>query len=397
MCGNGNLAAIHMTYKALLIGRYIDLMRPMPKLLGRAGFEVDVITTAQGYNTLKPVRQVWVATDAAQLLTLAAARSCEPYDLIVIGDDEVLLQIVGSHLSDDIKLRLLPVCSVENFRHIGSKVRLSQLLQAASIPTPAFTVVNNVDALKSTLLQTLYPVMLKNDVSAGGAGVFPYATGDNLQEVLSKPLVYPLLVQQRIEGDLLDLSGFYQHGALIHFSYSSMTQFVGTGLGPSSVRHYAQLATVPAEVFELLRKLGQVLGAHGFVNTTCLRDRESGQHFLIEADMRANTWVDYARYLGDDPAIAIRQYFDSGRTLTNPQPFRVDYPKQLVVPYVYRLTAKEILTNRYRVWDFCRDVGKRELVIERIFKPLVCEHIKPWISSAHWEQLQRVIAKIMQV
>ncbi len=386
-----------MAYKALLIGHYAGLMRALPKLFGRAGFEVDVLTTAQDHSMLKPVRQVWLAADAADLLAMAAVRSSDPYDLIVIADDEVLLQIVASDLSDDIKLKLLPVCSAENFKHIGSKVMLSQLLQAEGISTPAFSVAADVGALKSILLQTPYQVMLKNDVSAGGAGVFPYAPGDNLEEVLGKPLVFPLLVQQRIEGDLLDLSGFYQHGALIHFSYSSMTQFVGTALGPSSVRHYAQLATVPAEVFELLRKQGQVLGAHGFVNTTCLRDRESGQHFLIEADMRANTWVDYARYLGDDPAIAIRQYFDSGRTLTNPQPFRVAYPKQLVVPYVYRLTAKEILTNRYRVWGFCRDVGKRELVIKRIFKPLVCEYIKPWISPARWEQLQRVIAKTMQV
>lgn len=373
-----------LIYRALLIGYHFSLMRALPKLLNRSGFEVDVITTDTRCSGLKPVRQVFYAANSEILLSKATELSLTQFDLVVIGDDEVLLDLVRSDLTYETKLKLLPVCAVENFSHLGTKIGLSNLLKKAGILTPKFMVAYDVDQLVSLLRQTPYSVMLKNDVSAGGAGVFSYLPGDDVQAVLKQPLVFPLLIQQRIDGDVIDMSAFYQRGKLVHFGYAVMNSFANNEFGPSVVRTYSQLSAVPISVFEQLRVLGKVLGANGFVNITCLRDKNDNKHFIIEADMRPNVWVDYARYIGHDPAHAIHKYFDSGIILSNLQAYRVGYPQTLKIPHVYRLTALEILTNYQQVWRFCRDLGTADMLI-RVVQLFMSQYVKPVIGDTAWK------------
>ncbi|OZB49181.1 MAG: hypothetical protein B7X60_02075 [Polynucleobacter sp. 39-45-136] len=374
--------------QALLIGHHFSLMRALPKLLNRAGFEVDVITTDVRCAELRSVRRIQYATDSAGLISIAANFSCTPFDLFIVCDDEVLLELVRSNLSDELKIKLLPICAVDNLSHLGTKIAFSNLLKSSGILTPKFTVANNADELTSTLRKIPYPVLLKNDISAGGAGVFAYFQGDDIAELLRQPLSFPLLIQRRIDGDAIDLSAFYQNGELIHFSYAVMNTFANNQFGPSIIRTYSQLSTVPSEVFEQLRKLGRALGAHGFANITSLRDYGSGKHFLVEADMRPNVWVDYARYLGNDPAQAIRKFFDSGSILGDKQFSQASYPKQLKIPYIYRLTALEILTNRHNVWRFCREFSTTEIV-GRVIRLLISQHVKSKFSERNWQYIKR--------
>jgi len=77
-----------------------------------------------------------------------------------------------------------------------------------------------------------------------------------------KALTYPLLVQQFIHGNLLDLTGFFQNGDLVHFSYSRAIDVISNAFGSSSVSRYRQLATAPAQLFDIMRHFGQTSGAH---------------------------------------------------------------------------------------------------------------------------------------
>jgi|GEM_PF-841579 len=415
--------------EALLVGHNLSLMLLIPQLLSRAGFVVDVVSTAKGARRLQPIRQLYTAFDDKELLAIAADLSSQDYDLVVIGDDHALREIVQSDLSNEIKLKLLPVCSVENFKHIGTKIGLSQVFEEMGVCTPAFQVANNTHELQSMLDRTTYPLILKIDFSGGGAGICTYSpkavsTSPNalasnsdtksvnyalnndllnsnpLNAYTRKALTYPLLVQKFIHGDLLDLSGFFQNGNLVHFSYSRVVDVISNAFGLSSVRRYQQLATVPAQLFDLMRHFGQTLGAHGFVCVSCLHEpgeqADRDKYYFVEADMRPTTWADYARYFGDDPAIAINRYFEHGHTLSYPQPLPTDYPAEQLIPFVYRLNVFEVLTNRYHVWSYCEGFSKIDILrylagnSVRRFKQCACQHIKPRISPANWERMRLV-------
>lgn len=349
------------TLDALIIGHNPNLLRVLPRLLARAGFEVDVITTAARFKPQVPARSVTVARDANELITHAAIQIKRDYDLVVVGDDRTLSNIVQSDLPDDIKLQLLPVCGIENFAHIASKIGLSQLLVQNGIATPEFWTVSDRDALVSLLESTPHTVMVKIDMSSGGAGVFKFEPGDDIAAMLHKPMTFPVLIQRYIEGDLIDLSGFYQNGTLIHFGHSLLNKVVSNPFGVSSVRTYTQLSHVKESVFADMHKLGKALGAHGFVNIACLRSAEDGRYYFIEADMRPTVWVEYSSYIGSDPACAIRNYFNLSTELTFPQALHTNYPQHLTIPYALRLTAIELMTNRYQVWRYCGGFSKQDI------------------------------------
>ncbi|WP_306481079.1 hypothetical protein [Limnobacter sp.] len=379
---------------ALIIGHNANLLRALPRLLARAGFQVDAITTSTQFKPAVPVRNLKVVCDKNELLAQAAVQVTRGYDLVVIGDDRALRDIVQSDLSDDIKLKLLPVCGTENFAHIGTKIGLSQLLVENGITTPDFWIVSDHDALVSFLELTPHTVMIKIDMSGGGAGVFKFEPGNNIDVLLQNQITFPVLVQRYIEGDLIDLSGVYQNGTLVHFSYSSLEEVLSNPFGVSSVRTYTQLGCVKESVFNDLRKLGRALGAHGFVNIACLRSAEDGNYYFVEADMRPTVWVEYSSYLGDDPARAIQDYFDVATELSFPQPLKKNYPLHMTIPYALRLSAIEVMTNRHQVWRFCEAFSKRDMIrhfgsgLMQSVKRTLAAYIKPRVSVRTWQRLR---------
>lgn len=387
-------------YHALLIGQNERLMQGVPGLLARAGFTVDVLTCTVRFES-PHVRHLTKVASPDLVVPTALTFDVNAYDLVVIGDDSTLREILDANVSDAVKLRLLPVREVKNFTHIGRKVGLSDVLSNAGVPTPSYRVLRDGSDFDNWTVDLNEPALLKIDQSGGGGGVFLLdprrpdfaAYVDSLKQ---KPLVYPLLAQQLIEGDLLDLSSFYQNGELICTSHSITEAVVNNPFGPSSVRTYNQLSTVPGHVFDILRDLGLALGAHGFVNIACMRESRTGKYYIIEADMRPTVWVDFARYIGDDHALPIARYFNEGSDLGTPYTFNPDFPEQRRIPYVFRLTPWEILTNTHKVWSFCDAYPRRQLIryfgecLSNTIARAMATHVKPRVRSSHWQAMRRV-------
>lgn len=385
-------------YQALLIGHGEGLMQGVPGLLDRAGFAVDVLTSSLRFTT-RHARRLRKVHSPELLVPTALTLDLDSYDLVVVADDPTLREIMTAKVPDAHKLRLLPVCDVEGFGHVGSKVGLSHVLKDAGISTPGFSVIHDETQLDTMVASLSEPVMLKIDQSGGGSGVFLIGPGEPdvkavVEDLKRRSQVFPLLAQQHIEGDLLDLSSFYQFGELVCTSYSVVDAVVSNAYGPSSVRTYSQLSIVPDEVFQLLRDLGRALSAHGFVNIACIREVTTGKLYIIEADMRPTVWVDYARYLGDDHAVAIRRYFDGGKALLTPFPTNLQYPQRRRIPYVFRLTPWEVITNAHHVWRFCDMYPRRQIVrycigcsVSRLVSGAVT-YLKPRLKPSQWEVLR---------
>lgn len=338
--------------EALLIGgTWLDVMLTALGLLTRAGFAVDVISTSAFLKRNRSMRDYFLVKKNDLLVKTALDKIKKNYTVIVVGDDPALDVISNSDLPDEEKLKLLPVLSSKNLDHIYSKIGLSRVLDKNGIRTPDYLIARDEQELRNSARLLGYPIFIKINSSSGGIGVFECFNDGDLENSLDKLHTYPVLMQKKIYGHEVSMEAFYQKGKLIHFSYSTMEKSKYK-FGPTSLRKYVQLAYLEKKVFDELSLIGKVLGADGFVNMSSIRSDDDKELYFIEADMRPNVWVDHSRYFGDDMARIINRYFSTGETIQYPHPLNPKYPEKIVISHYLRLSLKDLVLNRHKVWKF---------------------------------------------
>ena len=312
--------------EALLIGGYWpEVMAVTFGVLTRAGFTVDVISNNAAFKRTSKMRDYVLAKKRDLLVRTAAEKIKKEYSLIVVGDDATLGVILNSDLSQEQKLRLLPVLSEKNFDHIFSKIGLSLALKESGISTPAYRIARNGGELDTAAQSLGYPILVKLDSSAGGMGIFECLDEADVEDLRKTLKPYPVLVQRKVKGVEVGLEAFYRHGELVHFAYS-IPKKSKYRFGPTSVRSYQQIASLEPQVSAELRLIGKALGSHGFTSIGCLHSEQDNKRYYFEADMRPNLWIDQPRYLGEDWARIIHRHFADGKAARQPRSFDFQYP-----------------------------------------------------------------------
>jgi len=381
--------------QALLVGENVELMIAVPTLLSRAGFAVDVITNSYIFKKHPAIRNFVFVANSDDIASVASEKIKNKYSLIVIGDDNSLQKILNSDLSAEEKIELLPIQTKKNLDHIYSKIGLSRVFQEFGINTPEFCVVKDESELKKSVETLGYPVIVKVDSSGGGFGVFECSSNGDIEVLLNKLQTYPVLVQKKIQGIELDLSGFYQDSKLIHFSCSKIERVNGK-FGASALRTYVQIAHFQKEIFDELCLLGMALGANGFVNVACIQSDHDQKRYYIEADMRPNAWIDFSKYFGDDPAVQINKFFSTSHTLQHPYPINLAYPDKILLPYFSRIKLWELVINRYSVWKYFPNRDHHAIILYLIIRKIktrVIKVFKPLMSEKYWIRLKYVYQK----
>jgi hypothetical protein len=364
--------------QALLIGRNHNLAWALPSLLARAAFHVDVITSSSAMRWSRFVRDCDVIPSSCSLLSAISQRMQKRYDWVIPTEDGVLQEIVNSSLSIEEKLKILPVRRKENFAHLYSNIGLSQTLAAHGISTPPFFVACNLGEALLGAHRLGYPVLIKRSASCGGAGVFEYKTVSDLRKIPRDLLEQPFLVQKKIAGIEIDLSAIYLEEDLVHFNYARPEKVCCHQFGPSFLRTYQSLSRAEEPLFRELEQIGKALGAHGFTNIGCIESFE-GRRFYFEVDMRPNVWVDFPRFLGEDPSFRIRKWFSQKEKLSYPVLAAPHFPQQIAMPYFLRLRRWELFFNRYRVWRFIPKEDKKLILRLILYKLFPFGRINSWL------------------
>lgn len=338
--------------RALIVGQEIELIMSLPSLLVRSGFEVDCLSNNHLLKKNKYLKNYHAVSSMKEMIEVLHYKDLSPYDFIILTNDEMICDVAQSSMSIERKLKLLPVCSEKNFSHLFSKIGLSEILTAENITTPQFFVAQNFWDLKDKAERLGYPCMVKLNSSNGGRGVFECQSLADFDEIKEKITVYPVLLQQKIIGRELDLSAIYQAGELIHFSYSVIEKVIFNKFGPSSLRNYYQLGNFDEKLFSEMKALGKALGADGFTTISCIHSFADNKRYFIEADMRPNAWVEFPRFIGDDPAQYLRNWFSKKEGMSFSNALNANYPLIRQMPYFLRIKNFEVLTNRYQVWSF---------------------------------------------
>ncbi|MES2677502.1 MAG: hypothetical protein V4612_04220 [Pseudomonadota bacterium] len=341
-----------MKQNALIIGESLELACALPSMLFRSGFNVEMITINPIFKKSKFITDCEIISDRNLFAKQAGQRNLENYDLIVVTEDTTLKHILESDLTTQQKLKIIPVQKEENLQHIYSKIALSKILSTANVNTPAFEIANCFEEAINYANKLGYPVMIKIDASGGGSGVFECQNDNDFAALKKEIFKQPLLIQKKIIGTELGLPAFYRDGKLVHFSYAKIEKVINNKFGPSSLRNYQQLGTLDEQIFAEMSQLGAAIGANGFVNISCLQSGYDNKRYFIEADMRPDSWVEFTKFIGEDPAQRIAAWFKNQQTLHHPHSINPQYPTKLLLPYFLRMSLLEILFNRYLVWKF---------------------------------------------
>ncbi len=373
--------------EALLIGKNQELTLAPMRLLKRAGVGIDLISIGFKYhdpNILQKNIEIESIDQLTRLLPIEL--DILSYNLIVVGDDPTLQEIQRSDLPKEVIGKMLPVRGDGKSTHIYSKTALSKLLDAQGIATPPYKIVTSENELLACAQLIGFPLLAKIDSSGGGAGIYEcHSESDVLSH--KEKYTYPLLLQKLIDGYELDLSSFYQNGQLVHFSYSIPKKSISK-YGPSCLREYVQLSNIDRAVYAELQSLGIALGAHGFVNVAAICSHLDGKRYYFEADMRPIAWADYGKFIGNDAAVALREYFTNKITLSFPRAPNPNYPASLLIPHFKRISFFELLTNRFNCWDYLPEKQSLfKVVSTRILHKSAkfsVNYLKPWIPKNVW-------------
>ncbi len=369
--------------QALLVGDP-NLIWPIPQVVAAAGFEVDVVTVAgTRVHRSRRVRRTTVAGTLAEGLALAGQQSeVRTYDWIIIGDDASLRLVrTDPRLTPETRLRLAPVTDATHLSHLASKVVLTQRLAELPVSSPRFRLAKSAPEAAAAAEELGGTALLKPDFGSGGAGIIfaehPTEAAVGWHLIASRetpdgpglPGGEPgVLLQEYVNGCSVDVSGIFWNGALIHYTYArSMASH--NRFGATSVRHYYPTSDVSPAIVEELGVIGTGLGLHGFANISCIESLEGDVRHYFEVDVRPNLWAAFGAEFGDDPVRRLQAWFDEGRVTlpaSSPESRSVSAatsdsgtdrasptPRDRQVAIFKRLSRKELLLNRHRVW---RDV-----------------------------------------
>ena len=361
--------------KALLIGYSVPEI--LSQTLKKANFEIDLIII-ESKNYKQSLRNKFNSFNSVntlkELLNTLSVNFI--YDLVVLLDDRTVADVSKLDLLDNIKIKFLPIASIDKILYLSSKIGLSNILKKNEFNTPSFEVVQNESELESCANKVTYPLMVKMDFSSGGQGVYKC---NSYEEILSykEKYSYPLLIQKYILGDVIDLSGFYQKEQLIHFTYSRVEKSYPNKYGPSYLRTYYQLSCVESTVLKELINLGKIISANGFTNVTAIYSKSENKRYYIEADMRPNVWFDFGKFMGNDLTFALRNYFTNRQILTEFASLKTSLPKFKTIPYYERMKFFQVFINKFQCWDYIR---ANDIELVRYLISLIAQKVRSLTS-----------------
>lgn len=288
-----------------------DISAEIPYLFTKAGCTVEVFCTADSWLLKGSYTTVWHKTEAkdpkSYAKELVGLLSTHSFDWIVLTNDYAL-RAINDHVTDDeLALRILPISNAKNRPLIGSKAALSTLSALHHISTPPFVVYTSDTDIEQAVDTVGLPLLLKIDRSGGGRGLF-FCTDKQMVykaiSTLTKEELHNLVLQKYIVGTNVAVEALYRKGELLAYSHATIHKNAIDEFGVSISRIYS-----PApEMRALLREIGKVLSFDGFCSYTFMREKNTGTHFLVEADLRTHAWFMLSQNAGVDFSKAIRTY-----------------------------------------------------------------------------------------
>jgi hypothetical protein len=300
-------------YKVLLvsIASFFDSTGEIPFMFKRAGCQVDVFCDPDSWLLTSSFYDNWIETAydserfTEQLITLVQ-QDKDRYDWIVLLEDETVKLMNEAITSEWLFTKILPITKIEDREILSSKMGLSDTCRKYDIVTPRFINYNEDEEpnLEQISAELDFPILLKEDFSFSGIGIQYCEHIGQLEECLDNVgNMANLILQEFIAGKDIGVEALFKDGELIMYNCAGILSYMYNKFSFTTRREYYQ----DERLAENLRKLGKSIGLNGFASIQYIYHPERQLFYLIEVDIRTNSWMPYSRFTGRDFSEGIRR------------------------------------------------------------------------------------------
>lgn len=280
-------------------------MLPVPRLLHRAGAEVDFLGPPDAWARRSSFVSRWIPTASGAefvVRSLEGHLRTHRYDWVVIGDD-LLLAALRAHADEAWVHAILPVpADPVRLDLLGSKLGFVRAATALDLPIPESRVCQGLDELERGLRELGGVAMIKEEGLSGGDGCQLVQNVARLSELDARVLNRPVVLQRYLPGPVYSVEGLYDRGRLCSVLTSEVMTTWSGPFSPSAVRRFFHHDGLVA----LAQEIGRKVSLHGFSNISMLEDPRSRQPRLIELDPRPNLMFHLGDTLGVGMVEALR-------------------------------------------------------------------------------------------
>lgn len=211
--------------RVLLMSDGLEATLACIQSLGRLGHTIVVATgavpTATAYSSYvaKRVRPSLAdgkpETKVAALVRMVAEESIDV--VIPLHDDDA--RIVARAKQHFPRIKAFVVSSEESVAIAGDKIATFQMANELGIPTPPSLIVETPSDIPSAVAHFGLPAFVKMPVATASRGTFMVQTRGEAKK-LAERLEGRMIVQEKIEGDFVGITGFADRGELLeHFAF----------------------------------------------------------------------------------------------------------------------------------------------------------------------------------
>jgi predicted ATP-grasp superfamily ATP-dependent carboligase len=277
-----------------------DSCAEVPYIFKKAGFSVSVFCRKGDWLMSNKFHDQWIQAPKdldSYINALLNVIHFKAYTLIIIAD-EPLLKALNEKIEDpEIFIKVLPLIKFENRMMLSSKTGFSKFCIENNLLTPRYTTYESpVDFNK--IIQTLkFPLINKNEFSWGGTDMCITNNEIELSDLLKQINTnQTILFQEFIEGEEIRVDAFFYQGKLkAYFCAKVLTYDKGRFTYNTRRIYYNN-----PEIKSYLIELGEKSGTNGFANINYIQEKATGKLYLIEMDLRVNSWLAYSEYLSKE-------------------------------------------------------------------------------------------------
>jgi len=310
-------------YKVLLvsIASFFDSTGEIPFMFKRAGCKVDVFCDHASWLLSNKYYDDWIKssddpeTFKNELIALVE-KDPEYYDWVVLLEDISIKLLNDSVTEERLFKKLLPLTKIENREVLSSKMGLSIVCEKYGIATPRFLNYSDEYDLETIQQKLQFPILLKEDFSFSGIGVHYCDEPWQFEWCLDKALnTTNLVLQEFIKGEDIGLEALFKDGELITYNCAEVLSYMYNRFSFTTRRRYYQ----NEQITELLKTLGRSIGLNGFASIQYIYHPERKIYYLIELDVRTNSWMPYSRFTEHDFSAGIKRVIDGNISFMEPK------------------------------------------------------------------------------
>jgi hypothetical protein len=249
------------------------------------------------------------------VIKLLAHIESNSYDFVILTEDPLLKYVNEKIVDPTLFIKTLPLIKINLREIISSKNGFSKFCIENNILTPKSDSYNSVDDYQRIINHLKFPLIQKSESGWGGMGISIIDNELALQKALeNQEYNQNIMLQEYILGEDVRVDALYIKGKLIIYFCSKVLSHTTDKFSFSTRRKYYN----NPEIQLILTELGEKTGANGFANITFIQEKTTANYYIIEMDLRPNSWMAYSQYFSDNNFITAIKSINSKKEFQNP-------------------------------------------------------------------------------